>query len=71
MSEADRKVHRAAALGDNIRALDAEAKELFGPKARVVLWTGAATPTTGGNRRERARSVRVNTQQGQSSQARA
>lgn len=58
LSETDRKVHRAAALGDNIRALDAEAKALFGPKAKVVLWTGAAMPATGGNRGERRGLVR-------------
>lgn len=50
LSEADAQVHRAAALGDGIRALDAEAKRLFGPQAKVVLYAGAATPATGGNR---------------------
>lgn len=58
LSEADLAVARAAALGDNIRALDAEAKALFGPKAKVVLYATGATPVTGGNRRERRTVVR-------------
>lgn len=58
ISEEEARAHRARSLGEALRALDAEAKELFGPKAKVVLYAGGTTPVVGGNRRERRGIVR-------------